>query len=139
VTRLPENSATKSYPNDSVRPVPLDDQEAVASGLFDATVKIRLAGLELVSRLHIREGMPLCVSVVELKRWGSDRRLKKGMECLARYGVHAKTVLPELREIRRSLKNNDKNGDLLDKTIAGIEASTDSPTLVNFNDFKTRP
>jgi hypothetical protein len=100
---------------------------------------IRLAGLDLVSRLHLREGMPLCVSVVELKRWGSDRRLKKGMECLARYGVHAKSVLPELREIRRSLKNNDKKGDLLDKTIAGIEASTDSPTLLDLKEFMARP
>ena len=62
---------------------------------------IRLAGLDLVSRLHLREGMPLCVSVIEPKRWGSDRRLPKCMECLARYGVHAKAVLPQLREIRR--------------------------------------
>ena len=100
---------------------------------------IRLAGLDLVSRLHLREGMPLCLSVVELNRWGSGRRLEKGLECLARYGVHAKAVLPELREMRRSLKDNDKNGTLLDKTIAGIEAATDSPTLVDLKDFKTRP
>ena len=84
---------------------------------------IRLAGLDLVSRLHLREGMPLCLSVVELKRWGSARRLQKGLECLARYGVHAKAVLPELREMRRSLKPDDKNSGLLDKAIAAIEAS----------------
>jgi hypothetical protein len=100
---------------------------------------IRLAGLDLVTRLHLREGMLLCVSVVELKRWGSGRRLERGMECLARYGVHAKAVLPQLREMRRSLKDNDKNGSLLDKAIAGIEAATDAPTLVDLKDFKTRP
>jgi hypothetical protein len=100
---------------------------------------IRLAGLDLVSRLHLREGMPLCLSVVELNRWGSVRRLEKGMECLGRYGVHAKPFQPELREMRRSLSNNDKNGGLLDKAIAGIEAATDSPTLVDLKDFKTRP
>ena len=99
---------------------------------------IRLAGLDLVSRLHIREGMPLCVSVIELNRWGDGRRLPKCMECLARYGVHAKAVLPQLREMRRSLKDNDKNAVLLDKAIAGIEASTDSPTLVDLKDFKAR-
>jgi hypothetical protein len=77
--------------------------------------------------------------VVELKRWGDGRRLEKGMECLARYGVDAKAVLPELREMSRSLKDNDKNAILLDKTIAGIEAATDSPTLVDLKDFKTRP
>jgi hypothetical protein len=79
--------------------------------------------------------MPLCLSVVELKRWGSDRRLAKGMECLARYGVHATAVLPELREMRRSLRENDKNGGVLDKAIAGIEAATDSPKLVDLKDF----
>jgi hypothetical protein len=100
---------------------------------------IRLEGLDLVSRLHLSEGMPLCLSVVELKRWGSNRRMAKGMECLARYGVHAKAVLPGLREMRRSLKDNDKNAGLLDKTIAAIEAATDSPTLVDLKDFKTRP
>jgi hypothetical protein len=100
---------------------------------------IRLAGLDLVSRLHLREGMPLCLSVVEFKRWGSARRLQKGMECLARYGVHAKAVLPELREMRRSLKPDDKSSGLLDKGIAAIEASTDSPTLQDLKDFKTRP
>jgi hypothetical protein len=100
---------------------------------------IRLAGLDLVSRLHLREGMPLCLSVVEFKRWGSARRLQKGMECLARYGVHAKAVLPELREMRRSLEPDHKNSGLLDKAIAAIEASTDSPTLQDLKDFKTRP
>ena len=100
---------------------------------------IRLAGLDLVSRLHLREGMPLCLSVVELKRWGDSRRLEKCMECLARYGTHAKAVLPELREMRRSLKDNNHNAILLDKAIAGIEAATDSPTLVDIKDFKTRP
>jgi hypothetical protein len=100
---------------------------------------IRLAGLDLVSRLHLREGMPLCLSVVELKRWGSDRRMAKCMECLARYGVHARTVLPGLREMRRSLRDDDKNAILLDKSIATIEAAVDSPTLVDLKDFRSRP
>jgi len=100
---------------------------------------VRLAGLDLVSRLHLREGMPLCLSVVELKRWGKTRRLQKGMECLARYGVHAKAVLPELPDMRRSLKPDDKTSGLLDKAIAAIEATTDSPTLLDLKDFKTRP
>ena len=38
---------------------------------------IRLAGLDLVSRLHLREGMPLCLSVVELKRWGAEDAWRK--------------------------------------------------------------
>ena len=63
---------------------------------------IRLAGLDLVTRLHIREGMPLCVSVIEPNRWGGGKRLPKCLECLVRYGTHAREVLPQLREIRRN-------------------------------------
>jgi len=103
---------------------------------------IRLAGLDLVSRLHLREGMPLCVSVIEPNRWGAWGRLGKCLECLGRYGVHAKAALPELREMRRNLSETrlqDKNAGQLDKTIAEIEAATDSPTLLNLKDFKTRP
>ena len=63
---------------------------------------IRLACLDLLSRLHIREGIPLCVSVMELDRWdGGYYRLPRCRECLVRYGVHAKEVLPQLGEILR--------------------------------------
>jgi hypothetical protein len=52
---------------------------------------VRLAGLDLLSRLHIREGMDLCVATIE-SRWGND--CQKRLEYLTRYGVHAKGVLP---------------------------------------------
>ena len=58
---------------------------------------IRTAGLDLLSRLHIREGMELCVSTIE-RRWGND--FQKRLEYLKRYGVHAKEVLPQLRKKR---------------------------------------
>ena len=91
---------------------------------------IRLAGLDLLSRRHIREGMDLCVSTIEW-RWGNDYR--KRMEYLKRYGAHAKEVLPQLRD-KRSTKHADgvKN---IDKVIAEIEASADRPTLVSLKEF----
>jgi hypothetical protein len=98
---------------------------------------IRLAGLDLLSRLHIREGMPLCVSVIEMDRWNEGERLLPCLKCLLRYGVHAREVLPQLREaFRRTpdwmVKNYQKT---FDKAIADIEASKDSPTLVSLKDF----
>ena len=105
---------------------------------------IRLAGLDLVSRLHIREGMPLCVSVIEPDRWGQGKRLPKCLEYLGRYGVHAKAVLPQLREVRQELVKSERgrgpseNVKLLDASIAAIEASTASPTMLDLKDFKTR-
>ncbi len=96
---------------------------------------IRLAGLDLVSRLHIREGMPLCVSVMELNRWGVGKRVPKCLEYLGRYGTHAKEVLPQLREMSR--RAGGKNKDL-DKLIADIETTRESPTLVDLKDFIAR-
>ena len=103
---------------------------------------IRLAGLDLLSRLHIREGMSLCLSVIEIERWGSGKRLPKCLEFLSRYGIHAKAFLPQLRELRDKMVNSKRGSakmedvQLLDKTIAAIQASTASPTLVDIKDFK---
>lgn len=106
---------------------------------------IRLAGLDLLSRLHIREGMALCVSVMEPNRWGAGNRVTKCAEFLPRYGAHAKVFLPTLKEIREKLtaaaggRAKSESANRLEQCIAAIESSTDSPTLVNLTDFKTRP
>lgn len=105
---------------------------------------VRLAGLDLLSRLHVREGIPLCVSVIELNRWGAGNRLPKCLEYLGRYGVHAKGALPQLREMRQTLAGAPRGGDvervkLLDKAIATIESSTVSPTVLDIKEFTTRP
>jgi hypothetical protein len=105
---------------------------------------IRLAGLDLVSRLHIREGMPLCVSVLDVKRWGAGKRLPKCLEYLGRYGTYAKEVLPQLQEIRRNLAQAKRTAQqneflrLIDTSIEAIKASTVSPTVLDLKDFKGR-
>ena len=66
---------------------------------------IRLAGLDLLSRLHIREGMDLCVSTIEW-RWGNG--YQKRLEYLKRYGAHAKEVLPALRN-KRPAKSGEQH------------------------------
>lgn len=118
------------------------DQLAPSNEMFGDG--IRLAGLDLVSRLHIREGMPLCLSVIELDRWGSGKRMPKCLEALSRYGVHAKEFLPQLEEMRRALgpvrpgREPSKTVKLLDKTFAEIKASTSSPTVVELKEFVAR-
>lgn len=91
--------------------------------------EIRQAGLDILSRRHIREGMNLCVSTIEW-RWGND--YQKRLEYLKRYGKNAKEVLPQLRKKRPESPNEAK---IIDKAIADIEAVTDSPKLVTLNDF----
>jgi HEAT repeat protein len=104
---------------------------------------IRLAGLDLLSRLHIREGMALCVTVMEPERWGEKNRTKDCLTYLARYGAHAKPLLPKLAEARTYLASVKKvPADYLaqfDKLLAAIESSPATPTLVNLKEFKARP
>jgi HEAT repeat protein len=103
---------------------------------------IRLAGLDLLSRLHIREGMPFCVSVIEPERWGEKNRTKDCLTYIRRYGTHAKPLLPKLQEVRTYLAKVKKvSSDHLaefDKLVAAIEAATDTPTLMGLNEFKSR-
>ena len=104
---------------------------------------IRLAGLDLLSRLHVREGMALSVAVIEPDRWGLGQRLPRCLDSLARYGSHAREVVPQLQDIRRTIaaghRGNRPNENLvrLDQAITAIEASTDDPVLVSRADFKT--
>ncbi len=99
---------------------------------------IRQAGLDLLSRHHIREGMFLCVSSIEW-RWGMD--LQKRMEYLARYGKNAVEVLPRLKELERELAAKGRDGEpsnelkLLRKSISDIEGSKEAPELVSLKDF----
>ncbi len=105
---------------------------------------IRLAGLDLLSRLHIREGMALCVTVMEPDRWGQGNRVPKCLEYLGRYGTHAREFLPQLREMRRqTLEKNRGNEQAravqsLDQAIATIDASTATPTLLDIDAFGGR-
>lgn len=105
---------------------------------------VRLAGLDLLSRLHVREGMTLCVDVIEPGRWGQGRRLPVCLDYLARYGGHAREVVPRLEDLRREFaaahRGSAPNESVLqlDKAIAALVASTQMPTLVSRADFKLR-
>ncbi|MEY4198289.1 MAG: hypothetical protein RLZZ265_29, partial [Verrucomicrobiota bacterium] len=104
---------------------------------------VRLAGLDLLSRLGIREGMALCVSVIEPERWGERNRTKPCLTYLQRYGAHAKQLLPKLQEIRAHLATVKKApADTLaqfDQALAAISISTATPTLVSAAAFKPKP
>jgi hypothetical protein len=99
-----------------------------------------LAGLDLLSRLHIAEGLELCVSTIQPERWGEKKRTLICLGYLKRYGSHAKKTLPQLREIRdRLVKEKKASASYLadfDKALAEIEDSEDVPVLVDMNDFK---
>ena len=102
---------------------------------------IRLAGLDLLSRLHIKEGLPLCVSVIEPTRWGQGRRLKKCIECLGRYGTHVESVYPELQKVRQYYASKQKVSQEVMKLFDDLAAevkSAKTPTLVSVSEFEAK-
>ena len=65
---------------------------------------VRLAGLDLLAKNHIKEGLPLCLSLMEIERWGKQNRIKRCLESLTQYGGAAKPLLPQLRQLEKDLR-----------------------------------
>jgi HEAT repeat protein len=146
---VPRGGVAKTFPNltdrDLVELLPdivkAIERLAPSNEMFGDGV--RLAGLDLLSRLRIREGMELCLTVMEPERWGAANRIKGCLASLQRYGTHAKAKLPALKEARaRLVAARNPSADTLaayDQAIAAIEAATDTPELVRVAEFKAQP
>ena len=67
---------------DEIKPLLPAIREAVVkpapSGIMFAD-GIRLEGLALLAKHHIREGMPLCLDVMEIHKWGKKSRIDQAV------------------------------------------------------------
>lgn len=102
---------------------------------------IRMAGLDLLSRMRIREGMQLCVEQIEPNRWGEQGRIRRCLASLKRYGGNARSLLPKLREARRLIekrrwdqKKKRSFLDAFDDVIKTIENDKNPPKLRSAKD-----
>ena len=93
---------------------------------------VRLVGLELLANLRIREGMKLCVELVEPSRWGFARRAPRCLACLRSYGGNARGLIGELRKLREAVIPRDRRKGAkaemavaIQKLIADIEGDAD--------------
>ena len=109
---------------------------------------IRYAGLDVLSKLHVREGMSMCVDIMNEFRWGRD--FQHCAAALARYGGAAREMLPRLRETRKTMvekykdwekPDNERGKDVraLDKLITQIEADKNPPQLRSMAEFLRAP
>ena len=64
---------------------------------------IRLAGIELLAKHRIKEGMPLCIEIMDIQKWGKRSRISRCLKTLANYGAAAKPMLPQLRQLEKDL------------------------------------
>ncbi|MFG0287454.1 MAG: DUF6288 domain-containing protein [Rhodopirellula sp. JB044] len=76
--------------------------EPAPSGIMFAN-GIRLSGIALLAKHRIREGMPLCIQIMEIEKWGKKKRIAECLNTLETYGAAAKPVLPELRQLEKDL------------------------------------
>lgn len=94
---------------------------------------IRVAGLDVLARMRVAEGLPLCIDSMDIDEWGKQDRILGGLRALQAYGGAAKGQLGRLRELRarlgahREAKNMPKQLELCDETIALIEAAENGP------------
>ncbi|MGB6220273.1 DUF6288 domain-containing protein [Haloferula sp.] len=104
------------------------------SGIMFAS-SVRLAGIELLAKHRIAEGMPLCIEVMDIDKWGKGGRIPRCLKALAKYGAAAKPMLPELHQLQKDLlahreaKNLKSSIEQLQLLISDIESATDSVEL----------
>ena len=109
-------------------------REPAPSGVMFAS-GIRLRGLELLAKHRIKEGMPLCLKIMDIEKWGKRHRITQCLKILATYGGAARPVLPQLKDLEKKLlAHREARGlkpqiDLVRKTIAGIQTAKDIPQL----------
>jgi hypothetical protein len=102
---------------------------------------IRVEGLRLLAKHRIEEGISACVRYTrDQNPWASEKRTPELMKILLSYGAHAKSVIPELKKIADYFEKDEKDfprelmlrkAKCVRETIQAIEATTDTPELIN--------
>jgi hypothetical protein len=73
---------------------------------------VRLNGVEILAKHRIREGMQLCLDVMEIDRWGKKDRIDRCIKIMAIYGPAAKPMLPKLRDLETALTKHQESKSL---------------------------
>ena len=136
----------KNLTFDEIKPLLPDIYQAIVkpapSGIMFAS-GIRLAGLELLSKNKIKEGLPLCLEVTEIQKWGKKNRVLSCLKSLRRYGpASVKTVLPQLKQLEKDvLKHREAKTVLKDSArlireiIEEAETATGKPDFIPLKNF----
>ncbi len=123
---------------EEIKPILPAIHQAIAqpspSGIMFAS-GIRLAGLDILAKHRIKEGMPLCFEVMQIQKWGKAARIPRCLKALEEYGAGAKPMLPKLKELERELlvhrerRNLQKNIDAVGRLIEKIQNSKETVKL----------
>ena len=86
--------------------------------------EIRMAGIKLLAKHHIGEGMRAILDYARTQDgWASENRMAGQMAALVSYGTAAQALLPEVRELLTFCKNEDFPDDCKQKKVVAIETA----------------
>jgi len=111
--------------------------EPAPSGMMYAS-NIRLAGLKLLARHRIKEGIGACVTFArDQNPWASEKRTPEIMKILLTYGAAAKAVIPDLEALIPFYEKQPnfpaqlgkQKADVVRETIQAIKAAQERPQL----------
>jgi uncharacterized protein DUF6288/HEAT repeat protein len=104
---------------------------------------VRTAGLQLLAKHRIEEGIGACVHYVRhMKQHGSQKRVPQILEILKGYGAHAQAHTAQLEEIAVFFETEEQDfpkklslqkAESVRESIRAIEAATDRPTLIRID------
>jgi len=111
--------------------------EPAPSGIMFAD-GIRLSGLEILAKHRIKEGLPICISLIDPDRWGMRNRIKRCFKALRVYGGAAKSQVPRVQKLEKALvSKNWKPAEIQDLDLPGIikeiTDDRDPPVLRSLN------
>ncbi len=105
--------------------------------------EIRLAGLRILAKHHVAEGISALVKYTrDQNPWESQVRTPELMNILLTYGTHAKATIPELTQIAHYFEKDEPDfprhlmrlkAKCVRDAIAAIDGSTDHPELIRLN------
>lgn len=106
---------------------------------------VRTAGLEVVARYRIKEGLPLCLKVTEIQKWGKKSRVLSCLKSLHKYNpASVKTVLPQLKQLERDILDHREakttlkdSAQLIRDIIEEAETATGNPDFIPMKEFLT--
>ena len=135
-------SVYKKLSFEEIQPLLPDIYQAVAkpspSGEMFAD-GVRLAGLEVLAKHHIEEGIQAAVDyVIHQNPWASEKRILEILKILEMYGTRAKATIPQLAKHAENISQGEVDypkrlsldkAQAIRESIARIEASTATPPL----------
>jgi len=143
-TRGTVESLYKTLSFEEIRPLMPAILEAIKtpspSGVMFSS-QIRLAGLKLLAKYHIEEGMSLCFETMEILKWGKRRRVSQCLKILSSYGNEAKVMIPRLEQLEKDLTNHKEAKNLrplrqeVQDTITKIQNSKKKIKLRNLRNL----